>query len=472
MNTKLQSVCASWGGTRTRMVFGIAAAAGLVGCQPAVDIDSRAVLNNVSTDRLRADVDTLSGFGTRHTLSETVSDTRGIGAARRWLKAEFERVTAGREAAGLPPARVSFDTHLIEPDGRRITSTAEVANVMCVLPGTMPEASGRLYYVIAHYDSRASDVNDNEIDAPGANDDASGVALCLELARVLSEFPLDATVVLMPVAGEEQGLYGSRAHAVAARASGLDIRAVLSNDMVGDPSGPNGRMARREVRVFSEGLPSAIFEDATLGIGAARRVRSLSTESDSESRQLARAIAEVADWYGTVVQPRLIFRPDRFLRGGDHAGFNEQGYAAVRFTEVHENYDRQHQDVRTEDGLEYGDVPWAVDAGYLADVTRLNAATLIVLASAPSPPGNTRVIVAGLSNATTLRWDASPEPDTAGYEVVWRATTDSEWTHSLDVGPEMEFVSDLSKDNWFFGVRAYDTAGYRSPVAFPRAAGE
>jgi hypothetical protein len=450
--------------------------AAMGGCQPAVRIETRAVLDSVSPDRLRADVDTLAGFGTRHTLSETVSDTRGIGAARRWLKAEFERATAGREAAGLPAARVSFDTHIVEPDGRRITRTTEVANVMCVLPGVMPEAAGRLYYVIAHYDSRASDVSDTEIDAPGANDDASGVALCLELARVLSEFPLDATVVLMPVAGEEQGLYGARAHARAARAAdggaGLDIRAVLSNDMVGDPSGPGGRMARREVRVFSEGLPAAIFEDDTLGLGAVRRVRSLSTESDSDSRQLARAIAQVADWYGTVVQPRLVFRPDRFLRGGDHSGFNEQGFAAVRFTEVHESYDRQHQDVRTEEGIGYGDLPEHVDPGYLADVTRLNAATLIVLANAPSVPGNARVIVARLSNETTLRWDPSPEPDTAGYEVVWRATTDSEWTHARDVGPVNEFVSPLSKDNWFFGVRSYDSEGYRSPVAFPRAAGE
>jgi len=276
----------------------------------------------------------------------------------------------------------------------------------------------------------------------------------------------DSTIVLMATSGEEQGLHGAREHAQKQVARGADIRAVLNNDTVGDPTNPSGPDAPGEVRVFSEGLPpNASADDA----GAIRR---LGAENDSTSRQLARYVAEIASLYGAEVKPRLIYRHDRFLRGGDHTPFNELGIAAVRFVEVHENYDRQHQDVRVEDGVRYGDLPEHVDPEYLAGVTRLNLATLAHLANAPSVPGSARVIVADLTNDTTIRWERSPEPDVAGYEIVWRDTTSPVWQHSHDAGDVSEATINLSKDNWIFGVRAYDEDGYRSPVAPLAAARE
>jgi Zn-dependent M28 family amino/carboxypeptidase len=315
---------------------------------------------------------------------------------------------------------------------------------------------------MGHYDSRASGANDAESDAPGANDDASGVAVAIELARVLSKHRLDSTVVLMATAGEEQGLIGARMHARAARERGLDIRAVLNNDIVGDPTGPDGRGARDRIRVFSEGLPAQTLEGQ-----AYANFRRHSAENDSPSRQLARYIAEIAELHDLSVKPWVIYRPDRFLRGGDHTPFNELGFAAVRFCEVYEDYTRQHQDLREEGGVRYGDLPEFVDAEYLADVARLNAAAVVHLANAPSPPSNARILTARLSNDTTIRWNPSPEPDVAGYEVVWRDTASPVWQHSRDVGDATEATIELSKDNWFFGVRAYDREGYRSPVVFP-----
>ncbi|MHC4977048.1 MAG: M20/M25/M40 family metallo-hydrolase [Planctomycetota bacterium] len=421
------------------------------------------MLSRVSPEALKANVDGLVSFGTRHTLSETGSDTRGIGAARRWILEQFEEYAA---QPGHERLTSNLDFHSIEEDGRRITRDVDIANVVAVLPGSMPEATHRHYYILGHYDSRASDPNDSTSDAPGADDDASGVSVLMELARVMSGYHFDATLVFMATAGEEQGLYGARRHAAAAKENGIEIGGVLSNDTVGDPTGVNGRLADREIRVFSEGIPANADERQIRGI------RSVGAENDSSSRQLARYIDEVALRHQTHVQPVLMFRPDRFLRGGDHTGFNEQGYPAVRFIEVHESYARQHQDVRTEDGVEYGDLPEFVDGEYMANVARLNLAALAHLANAPSVPGDVRVIAASLSNDTTLRWEASPEPDVAGYEVVWRETWSPVWEHAMDVGDVTEATIDLSKDNWLFGVRAYDQEGYRSPVVFPRAARE
>ena len=417
------------------------------------------MMREVSAERVKANVEHLAAFGTRHTLSETDSETRGIGAARRWILGEFERYAMQSGRAGDEAMEAFLDSNPVEPDGRRITRAVDVQNVIAVLPGSMPEARGRLYYVLGHADSRASDANDFTSEAPGANDDASGVSLLMELARVMSSRRFDATIVLMATSGEEQGLYGAREHARKRVAMGADIRGVLNNDMVGDPRGPGGRMARHEVRVFSEGLPAGASAEQ------AAAIRRLGAENDSESRQLARYADEVAAMYQTSVRPRLIFRHDRFLRGGDHTPFNELGLAAVRFVDVYEDYTLQHQDVRTEDGIEYGDTPEHVDGGYLADVTRLNLAVLAHLANAPSSPGDARIITAALTNDTTVRWLASPEPDVAGYEVVWRATTSPVWEQSRDVGDVTEATIDLSKDNWVFGVRAYDHDGYRSPVA-------
>lgn len=440
----------------------------LVPAEPPEVAVNRAI-SAIDETQIKTDLETLVGFGTRHTLSRTDSDVEGIGAARRWLAGEFERYA---EETGRTDVTVELETHIVPADGRRITQDTEIVNVVCTIPGKAKDSAGRLYYVIGHYDSRASGALDAESDAPGANDDGSGTVVCLAVARALMLQKLDSTVIIMPVAGEEQGLYGARKHAGVASDEGKDIRAVLSNDIVGDPSGPGDRMARGEVRVFSEGIPTAILAQEGRATSAVRMMRALSAESDSSSRQLARYLDEVAELHDLPVKPKLIFRPDRFLRGGDHTGFNEAGFAAVRMTEVYENYDHQHQDVRTEDGKQFGDLVEFVDMGYIADVAKLNAACAIHLANAPSSPGNARIITAELTNDTTLRWDASPESDVAGYEIVWRDTTSPVWEHSFDVGNTTEGTVDLSKDNWFFGVRAYDKEGYRSPVSFPIAARE
>tara|TARA_R110002073_G_scaffold239285_1_gene400780 strand:+ start:324841 stop:326733 length:1893 start_codon:yes stop_codon:yes gene_type:complete len=430
------------------------------------------VIDAVDPDQIQTTIDTLVGFGTRHTMSDTKSDTRGIGAARRWVKSQFETNIQGHGKADDAAPHVYFDSHTVEPDGRRITETVEVVNVICEIPGITPESRDQLYYVLAHLDSRASEANDSTSDAPGANDDGSGVAALIELARILSAEHLESTIILMATSGEEQGLFGARLHAQQAVADGKDIRGVLNNDTIGDPTGViEGQDGSKVIRVFSEGLPATMLslEDDQIG-SAVRKLRLYGTESDSTSRQLARYINDIAHLHRTTVQPKLIFRPDRFLRGGDHTPFNELGFPAVRFCEMYENYDHQHQDVRIEDGVQFGDLGDYVDANYLADVTRLNGAVLVHLANAPSSPGNSRVLIAELTNDTTLRWDPSPESDVMGYEIVWRESTSWKWEHAEDVGNATEGTVPMSKDNYLFGVRAYDKDGYRSVVSYPRPA--
>jgi hypothetical protein len=419
----------------------------------------REVLADVSSARIRADVDRLVSFGTRHTLSAT-EGARGIGAAREWLKAEFEKIATDSGRAGDDAMRVRFETHR-QPVAPRVPREVDVVNVEAVLPGTA--AVARRVYMVAHYDSRATDVLDATSDAPGANDDGSGVAALLECARVLAKRRFDATIVFLAVAGEEQGLLGSGFHAVAARRDKLDVAAVLSNDIVGDPSGPDGTTSRDAIRLFSEGLPrNASIEDA-------KKIAALGGESDSPSRELARFVAEVASLHKTRVRPRLVFRSDRFLRGGDHLSFNEQGFPAVRFTDVFEKYDRQHQNVRVEDGRRFGDSAEFVDADYLADVARLNAAALVHLADAPAQPVHARIVATELATDTTLRWEGLSDDDVAGYEIVWRATTSPTWEHVKDVGKVAEATLPLSKDEFLFGVRSYGRDGWRSVVAFPAA---
>ncbi len=419
------------------------------------------VVARVSGERAKQTVEKLTGFGTRHTLSETGSPERGIGAAREWIRAQMSEcrgVEAGLESFKVPPMA-------------RLPQGAEVVNVVGVLKGSMPEAADRRYYVVGHYDSINGDRMDAEGLAPGANDDASGVAVVLECARALAGVKLDATVVFLCTAAEEQGLVGAKAHAESAAGRGEHIMGVLNNDIVGDPSveirTPEGTVltpGNTTVRVFSEGV------GRNAGVDELSRVRLLGAESDSASRELARFVAYVSVRERTRIRPMLVYRADRFLRGGDHSAFNDAGYAAVRFSVPAEDYSRQHANVVYREGETYGDVPAFVSGEYVADVARLNAATLVHLANSPRPPANARMITAHLERGTTLRWEAPPEPDTAGYEVVWRLTTDADWTGSADAGNVLEWSSPASKDNYFFGVRAYDREGYRSPVAFAGAA--
>jgi hypothetical protein len=425
--------------------------------------DVAPMLAEVSPANVKRIVEKLASFGTRHTLSDTTSTTRGIGAARAWIKSEMERAAAESGRAGDDAANVSFDTHAIVADGKRITRDVDVVNVVAVLPGAQTASRARRYYVMGHYDSRATDPNDATSDAPGANDDASGVAVVMELLRVMAKRRYDATLVFVAVAGEEQGLIGSGAHAKAARAAGLDVRGVLSNDIVGDPSSPTGPREDRRVRVFSEGMPSAATPEE------AAEIRKQGGEGDSPSRALARFVADVAAWQKTELDPLLVLRPDRIRRGGDHLPFAAAGFAAVRFTTVDETYSRQHQNVRVENGARFGDVPEFVDADYLARVARVNGATLAHLANAPSTPTAVSILSEELGNDAPLRWSPSPEPDVAGYEILWRETTSATWQHAKDAGPATSLRLPLNKDDYFFGVRAYDKNGYRSPVAFARA---
>jgi hypothetical protein len=423
------------------------------------------MLAEVSPANVKRLVDTLAAFGTRHTLSDAASTTRGIGAARAWIKSEMERTAAESGRTGADAIEVSFDGHAVKADGKRVTRDVDVVNVVAVVPGAMPAARARRYYVMGHYDSRASDPNDATSDAPGANDDASGVAVAMDLLRVMSKRRWDATLVFVATAGEEQGLLGASGHARAARAAGIDVRGVLNCDIVGDPSSPTGARYDKSIRVFSEGLPSAATQDELA------EIRKQGAESDSPSRALARFIADVAAWQHTEVEPLLVLRPDRVRRGGDHSAFAAAGFAAVRFTTVDETYTRQHQNVRAENGTRFGDTPEHVDADYLARVARLNGAALAHLANAPSSPTGVIVLGEELSNDTPLRWAPSPEPDVAGYEIVWRATSSATWEHVRDAGNATSARLPTSKDDFFYGVRAYDTHGYRSPVTFAHATG-
>lgn len=415
------------------------------------------IVRQIDTANIERSIRKLVSFGTRNTLSVQSDSSRGIGAARDWLYSEF--LKAAEASAG----RMTVEKQTFEqPKAARIPSPTMVTNVVATLEGTQPESESRVYVVSGHYDSMCSSPTDGECDAPGANDDASGTAAVLELARVMARHKFDATIVFMAVAGEEQGLLGATYFAEEARKKGTNIEAMFTNDIVGNTLGGNGVRDRKTVRVFSEGVPSNEKpEEANVrrGVGG---------ENDSASRQLARFIREVSDAYVPAMRVTMVYRRDRYLRGGDHIPFLERGYAAVRFTEPNENYTHQHQNVRVENGVQYGDLPEFVDFAYVANVARINAAALAMLALAPARPKAVNILTARLTNDTDLKWEANNESDLAGYEVVWRETTSPVWTNSHAVGNSTTHtIKGLSKDNYFFGVRAVDHQGNLSPVSFP-----
>ncbi len=417
-------------------------------------------MRQISAERIQANIEKLVSFGTRSTISgqdpAAIRAGRGIGAARDWIQSEFERYA--KECGGCLEVKSDAFT---EPAGDRIPQPVQIANVYAVLKGSDAESAKRIVLVTGHYDSRNSDILDITGDAPGANDDASGAAVSLECARVLSKLKFPATIIFLTVAGEEQGLNGSAHFAKMAKDQGWNIEAVLNNDIVGGDKSPEQNHSI--VRVFSEGLPTAATDQEI------RRIRGLGGENDSPSRQLARYIAGVGQTYQAEIglKPMLIFRLDRYLRGGDHYSFNEQGFAAVRFTEFRENFHHQHQNVRTENGIEYGDLAKFVDFDFVARVARLNAATLAELAFAPAPPANVRLLTKDLENDSTLTWEASPGGRVAGYEVLWRYTTSPEWEDVQNVGNILRATMNLSKDNVIFAVRAVDAEGHRSLPVVP-----
>jgi peptidase M28-like protein len=435
----------------------VARAAAPEDAAPPADPRIVAALADISAQRIQANIEKLVSFQTRLTLSaqdpDSIKAGHGIGAAREWIKSEFERYS--RDCGGCLEVRTDSFT---ENPADRIPKPTVIANVYAVLRGTDPANAKRIVLITGHYDSRNGDTLDATGIAPGANDDGSGTAVSLECARVLSKLKFPATTIFLTVAGEEQGLNGSAHFAKMAKDQEWDIEAALNNDIVGGDR--SSQQNPGVVRVFSEGVPLAATDTEV------RRIRNRGGENDSASRQLARYIAEVGQTYTTGIKPVLVFRLDRYLRGGDHISFNEQGYAAVRFTESREDYNHQHQNVRTENGIEYGDLPKFVNFDYVANVARLNAATLASLAFAPAPPAKVRLQTKQLENDSTLAWEASP--GNASYEVLWRDTASPQWEHVQPVGNVTRATLPLSKDNVIFAVRSVDRAGHRSLSVVPQ----
>jgi hypothetical protein len=419
------------------------------------DKELRDILRAVDHKRLEATIQTLVGFGTRHTLSSQTDPVRGIGAATQWVYGQLQN-SAAQSGGRMTVELQSF----LQPVASRVPTPTVITNIIATLHGTT--SPQRIYLVSGHLDSRCTDPLNFDSDAPGADDDASGVALVLELARVMATHPSEATIVLTAVAGEEQGLYGSAFQAAQYRAAGADIQAMFSCDIVGSSTADDGTRDPHTIRLFTEGIPTT----ETAAQAGVRR--STGGEVDGVSRQLGRFALLVAQNEDTGMQIRHIYRRDRFLRGSDHLSYLNQGYPAARFTEPNENFNHEHQDVRVENGVQIGDLIQFVDFKFLAGVTRVNAANLWSLAQAPGTPKNLGILTQALTNDTDLVWDANTEPDLDGYEVVWRETTDSDWTHFIPVGNVTSaHLTKFSKDNVFFGVRAVDKSGHHSPVAFP-----
>ena len=430
--------------------------AGIPAAQP--DPQIAAAIKNVSPQRIQQTIEKLVSFQSRHTLSADVppSTGKGINAAAEWIKGELE--TYSKACGGCLEVKTDEFT---QDTANRIPQPTKLTNVYAVLRGRDPANASRIVLVSGHYDSRASETNDATSASPGANDDGSGTAVSMECARVLSQYKFPATIIFLISSGEEQGLYGSAHFAKMAKAQGWNIEAVLNNDIVGGDRSPG--QDPHTVRVFSEGIPVNASE------AELKLIRAVGGENDGASRQLARYITSIAKEYlpAKEFQALPVFRRDRYLRGGDHTSFNEQGFAAVRFTEFRENYDHQHQNVRTENAVEYGDLVKFVDANYTANVARLNAATLASLASAPAPPAKVRILTKALVNDSTLVWDASPGGLANGYLVLWRDTGATNWEHAQVFGNVTQATIPMSKDNVIFAVQATDTKGHRSLPVVP-----
>ncbi|MGD0193107.1 MAG: M20/M25/M40 family metallo-hydrolase [Rhizomicrobium sp.] len=415
----------------------------------------RNIAGDVRPAELRATINHLVGFGTRHTLSDTTSDTHGIGAARRWVKSRFDDVSA--QCGGC--LDIQTPTQMVT--GERITTPAEIMDVLAIQKGTSDP--DRYIVISGHLDSRVTDVMNATSDAPGADDDGSGAAAVLEAVRVLSKHKFPATLVFAVLSGEEQGLFGGKLLAQYATEHHWQIEALLNNDIIGNTKGGSGTMDTSHVRVFSEGTRSNETP------AEADRRRYNGGEVDSPSRNLARFINGVCKRYLPGFGVRMVYRTDRFGRGGDQVPMLAAGFPAVRLTEGIENYTREHQDVRIENGIQYGDLPQFIDYRYLAEVTRLNAVSMAALAMAPAPPASVR-IEGAVSPDTIVSWTAAP--GAAGYNVWWRDTTAPEWTSSRPVANATTLtLKDVTIDDWFFGVSSLSPDGYASPVEFPGAAG-
>jgi hypothetical protein len=410
----------------------------------------------ISPDSLQSYIHTLVAFGTRNTLSTQTNFKRGIGAARNWVLKKFNEFA--KQSSGRLTAKI--DTTTIQPDGRRVDVPILLGNVMATLKGADPN-DRRIFIITGHLDTRRTDVMDRTGDASGANDDGSGTAAVIECARVMSSHSFPATVIFVAVSGEEQGLLGSTLMANKAKKENWNVAGVFNNDIIGsNNSNETNIINNTKVRVFSEGIPAAATEkDIT-------RIKALGLENDSKSRQLARYVKEIGKRYIDHLEVVMIYRTDRFLRGGDHIPYLKNGFTAVRITEMNENFTRQHQDIRTENGIHYGDLPEHIDFEYLRKNTALNLANLASLAKAPSAPQEVKIDVSKLSNSTTLLWQAPRSGKAKGYYVLMRETTSPVWQKKIFT-TKREIILPYSKDNYFFAVQSVNDSGNESLPVVP-----
>ncbi|GJE99568.1 Zn-dependent exopeptidase [Phanerochaete sordida] len=428
----------------------------LVPQQPQADLVR--ILSQIDPVRIEAIISKLVSFGTRHTLSNQTDPVRGIGAARDWIAQEMRALAApARKGTTVSVGTPSF----IQPVASGILFPVNITNIIATIEGA--DEPDRVYIITGHYDSRVTNLDNFTDDAPGADDDASGVAVIMELLRIMAQMPPPrATIMLGAVAGEEQGLYGSNNFAQQMLAAGKDVQGMFTNDIVGSPKGDNGFVDPNSIRLFGKGIPST--ENAS--VVATRE--SIGGENDSPARELARFTQEVASNAVTGMNVRVIYRADRFLRGGDHEPFLDAGFPAARFTEPHEDFAHQHQDVRVDStGKQFGDLIEFCDFGFIQRVAKVNGAAIWSLAQAPGTPQGVTIDTSVLTNNSTLAWDLDPSPAVAGYEVVWRATDEPLWTSVIPVGLVSQATVQVVKDNAIMGVRAVGKNGYRSPATFP-----
>lgn len=420
------------------------------------DPEIKKMVSEVSSENMEAIVKKLVSFGTRHTLSDTKSSTRGIGAAQRWVKSEFDNYA--KSSNGRLTSEIDYFT--IKADGRRIKNDSQLGNVMATLKGT-DATDDRVLIISGHLDSRASDVMDSTIDAPGANDDASGVAAMMELARIMCKREFPFTIIFVAVVGEEQGLYGAKHLADKAKDQNWNVIAMINNDMIGN-SLSSGTQLRdnTQVRVFSETIPYLETE------AEAKIRKSTNRDNDSPSRQLARYIKMVTNQYVEQLDIKLIYRNDRFLRGGDHTPFSQNGFTAIRFCEMNENFDHQHQTVRKENGIQYGDLPEFMDFEYMKKVACSNLATLTNLAWSPKAPKNVGIEVKEVTNFSVLNWNKPEGKPIYGYNILIRETSSPIWEKSIFVKDTKAEIP-YSKDNYFFAVQSVDELGHSSLPVFP-----
>jgi len=424
---------------------------------PHIDTRMYDIIENVSAERIQKDIEKLVSFGTRHTLSDTVSDTRGIGAARRWIKSEFDQIS--KDCGGC--LEVSFHKGIVKAeDSRRIPEDTWIVNTLAIKRGSV--FPNRYIIMSGDIDSRVSDPMDGISDSPGANDNASGMAGVIEAARVLSKYDFPTSIIFLGLSGEEQGLFGGKLLAADMKEEGWDIVGIINNDMIGNIKGIDDVIDNTSFRVFSEPIPPNPNEQALIWN------RFYGGEVDGPSRQLARYIDQMTDRYMTNLDAVMIYRLDRFGRGGHHRPFNDAGFAGVRIMETHENYDMQHQDIRIENGIAYGDVIEGVNFDYAAKLTSVNAICLAGIAWAPKPPE--LVMIGGaVKPSTRLKWDPVDDSNIVGYKVYWRNTTSAQWEYSKWVGMDTDVtLKNIVIDNYLFGVVSIGKDGNESLVVYPK----